>query len=95
MKQVRQDYWVDEELYEEVNREYLASKNPFKWLKSLFKGKVVKTTKMKQVRQDYWVDEEVFEKVNRQYFAERSPLKWLKSLFKGKGKVAEVSKPKD
>ena len=50
MKQVRQGYWVDEELFEEVNRRYLDSKNPFKWLKSLFKGKskVAEATKPKE-----------------------------------------------
>ena len=35
MKQITKGHWIDEELYEEVNREYLASKNPFKGLKSV------------------------------------------------------------
>ena len=95
MKQITKGHWVDEELYEEVNREYLASKNPLKWLKSLFKGKVAKTTKMKQVRQDFWVDEDYYEEANREYLATRNPFKWFKSLFKGKSKVTEATKPKE
>ena len=39
MKQITKGHWVDEDYYEEANREYLAARNPFKWLKSLFKGK--------------------------------------------------------
>ena len=50
MKQITKGHWVDEDYYEEANREYLAARNPFKWLKSLFKGKskVAEATKPKE-----------------------------------------------
>ena len=50
---------------------------------------------MKQARKGLWVDEDYYEEVNREYLASKNPFKWLKSLFKGKGKVAEVSEPKE
>ena len=39
MKQVKEGRWVDEDYFEELNRQYLAERSPLKWLKSLFKGK--------------------------------------------------------